>query len=187
MRMFESHADQNIWKGTIFIMNYAAIKKCDIANGEGVRISLFVSGCTHHCKGCFQPETWNFDYGNPFDETTQDELIKALEPDYIAGLTLLGGEPMEPENAKRLLPFVKRVRETYPSKNVWCYSGYLFEELMGREECRKLLELIDVLVDGEFMEEQKNISLQFKGSENQRIIDVTKTLKDGSVVLWNLT
>lgn len=168
-------------------MNYAAIKKCDIANGEGVRISLFVSGCTHHCKGCFQPETWNFDYGNPFDETTEDELIKALEPDYIAGLTLLGGEPMEPENAKRLLPFVKRVRETYPSKNVWFYSGYLFEELMEREESRKLLELIDVLVDGEFVEEQKNISLQFRGSENQRIIDVTKTLKDGSVVLWNLT
>ena len=168
-------------------MNYAAIKKCDIANGEGVRISLFVSGCTHHCKGCFQPEPWHFDYGRPFDETSEDDPTKALEPDYIAGLTLLGGEPMEPENAKRLLPFVKRVRETYPSKNVWCYSGYLFEELMGREECRKLLELIDVLVDGEFMEEQKNISLQFKGSENQRIIDVTKTLKDGSVVLWNLT
>ena len=123
MRMFESHADQNIWKGTIFVMNYAEIKKYDIANGEGVRVSLFVSGCTHHCKGCFQPETWNFDYGNPFDETTEDELIKALEPDYIAGLTLLGGEPMEPANAKRLLPFVKRVRETYPSKNVWCYSG----------------------------------------------------------------
>lgn len=168
-------------------MNYAAIKKCDIANGEGVRVSLFVSGCTHHCKGCFQPETWNFDYGKPFDETTEDELMRALEPDYVAGLTLLGGEPMEPENAKRLLPFVKRIRKTYPSKNVWCYSGYLFEELMEREECRKLLELIDVLVDGEFLEEQKNISLQFRGSENQRIVDVTKALKDGSVVLWNLT
>ena len=107
-------------------MNYAAIKENDIADGPGVRVSLFVSGCTHHCKGCFQPETWNFDYGKLFDETTEDELMKALEPDYKAGLTLLGGEPMESENAKRLLPFVKRVRETYPSKNVWCYSGYLF-------------------------------------------------------------
>ena len=164
-------------------MNYAAIKKYDIADGEGVRVSLFVSGCTHHCKGCFQPETWSFDYGNPFDETVEDEIMKALEPDYIAGLTLLGGEPMESENAKRLYPFVKRVRETYPSKNVWCYSGYLFEELVEREECRRLLELIDVLVDGEFVEEQKNIALQFRGSENQRIIDVRKSLKDGNVVL----
>ena len=164
-------------------MNYAAIKKYDIADGEGVRVSLFVSGCTHHCKGCFQPETWSFDYGNPFDETVEDEIMKALEPDYIAGLTLLGGEPMESENAKRLYPFVKRVRETYPSKNVWCYSGYLFEELVEREECRGLLELIDVLVDGEFVEEQKNIALQFRGSENQRIIDVRKSLKDCNVVL----
>lgn len=168
-------------------MNYAAIKKYDIADGEGVRVSLFVSGCTHHCRGCFQPETWSFDYGKPFDETVEDDIIEALEPDYIAGLTLLGGEPMESENAQRLYPFVKRVREAYPSKNVWCYSGYLFEELMKREECRKLLELVDVLVDGEFVEEQKNISLQFRGSENQRIIDVKKAMKDGSVVLKELT
>lgn len=168
-------------------MNYAAIKKYDIADGEGVRVSLFVSGCTHHCKGCFQPETWSFDYGKPFDEKVEDEIMKALEPDYIAGLTLLGGEPMESENAKRLYPFVKHVRETYPFKNVWCYSGYLFEELVKREECRKLLELIDVLVDGEFVEEQKNIALQFRGSENQRIIDVKKAMEDGSVVLKDLT
>ena len=136
-------------------MNYATIKKCDIADGEGVRVSLFVSGCTHHCKGCFQPETWNFDYGEPFDETVEAEVLKALEPEYIAGITLLGGEPMESENAKRLYPFIKRVCATYPSKNVWCYSGYLFEELVEREECRQLLELVDVLVDGEFVEEKK--------------------------------
>lgn len=164
-------------------MNYAAIKENDIADGPGVRVSLFVSGCTHHCKGCFQPETWNFDYGNPFDETTEDALMKALEPDYKAGLTLLGGEPMESENAKRLLPFVKRVRETYPSKNVWCYSGYLFEELLKRDECLKLLELVDVLVDGEFVEEQKDISLVFRGSANQRIINVPLSLQEGKVVL----
>ena len=168
-------------------MNYATIKKCDIADGEGVRVSLFVSGCTHHCKGCFQPETWNFDYGEPFDETVEDEILRSIEPDYIAGITLLGGEPMEIENAKRLYPFIKRVREIYPSKNVWCYSGYTFEELVEREECRKLLEMVDVLVDGEFVEEQKNISLKFRGSENQRIIDVKKTLKDGNVVLKVLT
>ena len=168
-------------------MNYATIKKCDIADGEGVRVSLFVSGCTHHCKGCFQPETWNFDYGEPFDETVEAEVLKALEPDYIAGLTLLGGEPMESENAKRLYPFIKRVCATYPSKNVWCYSGYLFEELVEREECRQLLEFVDVLVDGEFVEEKKNISLRFRGSENQRIIDVKKTLRENRVVLKELT
>ena len=164
-------------------MNYAAIKENDIADGPGVRVSLFVSGCTHHCKGCFQPETWNFDYGKLFDETTEDELMKALEPDYKARLTLLGGEPMESENAKRLLPFVKRVRETYPSKNVWCYSGYLFEELLKRDECLKLLELVDVLVDGEFVEEQKDISLVFRGSANQRIINVPLSLREEKVVL----
>ncbi len=168
-------------------MNYATIKKCDIADGEGVRVSLFVSGCTHHCKGCFQPETWNFDYGEPFDETVEAEVLKALEPDYIAGITLLGGEPMESENAKRLYPFIKRVCTTYPSKNVWCYSGYLFEELVEREECRQLLEFVDVLVDGEFVEEKKNISLRFRGSENQRIIDVKKTLRENRVVLKELT
>lgn len=164
-------------------MNYAAIKENDIADGPGVRVSLFVSGCTHHCRGCFQPETWSFDYGSPFDETTEAELMKALAPAYKAGLTLLGGEPMESENAKRLYPFVKRVRETYPSKNVWCYSGYLFEELIEREECRRLLELIDVLVDGEFVEEQKDISLVFRGSANQRVIDVPLSLREGKAVL----
>lgn len=167
-------------------MNYAAIKENDIADGPGVRVSLFVSGCTHHCKGCFQPETWNFDYGKHFDEETEDELIRALEPAYKAGLTLLGGEPMESENARSLIPFLRRIREIYPTKNIWCYSGYVYEELMEREECKSLLQMIDVLVDGEFIEEQKDISLAFRGSANQRIIDVKQTMKNGFIVLMDL-
>lgn len=172
-------------------MNYAEIKNYDIANGLGVRVSLFVSGCTHHCKGCFNPMTWDFSYGKPFTEAVQDELLEMLSPAYIDGLTLLGGEPMEPDNQRALLPFVKKVRAQYPDKNIWCYTGYkLDEELLkpSRARCEvtdELLSLIDVLVDGEFIEEQKNISLSFRGSENQRLIDLPQTLSAGRIQLIN--
>ena len=171
-------------------MHYATIKKNDIANGTGVRVSLFVSGCTHHCKNCFNPETWNFNYGTPFTEETENEIIEALKPDYIKGLTLLGGEPFEPENQKSLLPFIKKVKAIYPNKTIWGYSGYTLDgellEKSSRAHCdctRELLENIDILVDGEFKEEFKNLSLKFRGSSNQRIIDVQKSLRDGAVVM----
>ena len=170
-------------------MNYAAIKKCDIANGTGVRTSLFVSGCRHHCKGCFQPETWDFDFGNEFTTDIEDDIIESLKPDYIEGLTLLGGEPFEPENQRVLVKFLKRVREVYPDKSIWCYSGYLFdEELLKDSKARcevtdEMLSYIDVLVDGEFVLEKKNIMLKFRGSENQRIIDVKKSIKTGEIIL----
>ena len=173
-------------------MNYGEIKKCDIANGEGVRVTLFVSGCTHHCEGCFQPETWNFSYGKPFDETTVQELMDSLAPGYVDGLTLLGGEPFEPDNQRALLPLLRRVRAELPAKNIWAYTGYTLEtDLLSpsraRCECTdEMLSLIDVLVDGEFILAQKNISLSFRGSENQRLIDVQKTLAQGSVVWWDL-
>lgn len=169
-------------------MYYGEIKKTDIANGEGVRTALFVSGCTHHCKGCFNRETWDFRYGEEFTEETEEELLSALAPAYIAGLSLLGGEPMEPENQRALLPFLRRVKETYPEKTIWCYTGYLFDKELsgeGRARCEatdEMLSLIDVLVDGEFVQEKKNISLRFRGSENQRIIDVQKSLKEGKTV-----
>jgi len=173
-------------------MNYAAIKKCDIANGTGVRTSLFVSGCRHHCKGCFQPETWDFDFGNEFTSEIEDDIIESLEPDYIEGLTLLGGEPFEPENQRVLVKFLKRVREIYPDKSIWCYSGYLLdEELLKDSKARcevtdEILSYIDVLVDGEFVLEKKNIMLKFRGSENQRIINVKKSLETGEIVLWDV-
>ncbi len=168
-------------------MNYAEIKTCDIANGEGVRVSLFVSGCTHHCKNCFNKETWSFDYGKPFTGETEDYIIKELKPGYIDGLTLLGGEPFEPQNQRALLPFLRRVRELYPNKNIWCYTGYLFDkELLNESRARceatdEMLSLIDVLVDGEFVQELYSITLQFKGSSNQRIIDVKKSLNSKTV------
>ena len=170
-------------------MHYGNIKKFDIADGIGVRVSLFVSGCTHHCKGCFQPETWNFDYGNLFTIDTENEIIDALSPDYIDGLTLLGGEPFEPENQKVLLPFLKKVKEVLPHKTIWAYSGYTFEELSQNSRARceftdEILSMLDVLVDGEFKRELKNISLKFRGSSNQRVIDVQKTLKEGNIVLF---
>ncbi len=171
-------------------MNYCGIKKCDIANGIGVRVTLFVSGCTHHCKGCFQPETWDFDYGEPFTESTEQEILDALAPDYIHGLTLLGGEPFEPENQSVLVEFLKKVKEAYPKKTVWCYTGYLLDEELlfpSRARCEhtdEMLGMIDVLVDGEFVLEKKNISLQFCGSENQRLIDLNKTRESGEIVLW---
>lgn len=167
-------------------MNYGSIKKTDIANGVGVRVSLFVSGCTHHCKECFNPETWNFEYGQPFTKETEAELLKALRPDFVQGLTLLGGEPMEPRNQVVLLPLVEKVKELYPQKNIWCYTGYTFEKDLifgaeSRARCEAtdaLLRYIDVLVDGEFMIEKKDIRLKFRGSSNQRILDVPKSLKE---------
>jgi len=182
---------KELTKNEVIILNYAEIKNYDIANGLGVRVSLFVSGCTHHCKGCFNPMTWDFSYGKAFTEAVQDELLEMLSPSYIDGLTLLGGEPMEPDNQRALLPFVKKVRAQYPDKNIWCYTGYkLDEELLkpSRARCEvtdELLSLIDVLVDGEFIEEQKNISLSFRGSENQRLIDLPQTLSAGRIQLIN--
>ena len=173
-------------------MKYAQLKKRDVANGPGVRVSLFVSGCTHHCKGCFNPETWDFDYGDIFDEKIQDEIISLMEPSYIRGLTVLGGEPMEKPNQKALLPFIEKVRERYPEKDIWFYTGYTFEtDFSGNgtavcEETDKLLSLIDVLVDGEFIEEKKNLRLHFRGSENQRIIDVKQSLLSGKTVLMDI-
>lgn len=173
-------------------MNYGEIKNCDIANGEGVRVSLFVSGCTHHCKNCFNAQTWDFSFGSPFTKETEDSILDLLAPGYINGLSLLGGEPFEPDNQRALLPFLKRVRAAYPDKTIWCYSGYTLEsDLLSESRARcevtdEMLSCIDVLVDGEFIEEQKNISLAFRGSENQRVINVPKTLDSGSLVWYDL-
>ncbi len=170
-------------------MHYGNIKKCDIANGTGIRTVLFVSGCTHHCKGCFQPQTWDFGYGEEYTAETESEIINSLRPSYVHGLTLLGGEPMEPDNQRALMPLLRRIRKELPEKTIWCYSGYTWEELTGESRARcevtdEMISLLDVLVDGEFVEEKKNISLQFRGSENQRLIDVPKTLAKGEVVAW---
>ena len=172
-------------------MNYGEIKKTDIANGLGVRVSLFVSGCTHHCKNCFNPQTWDFNSGSPFDNEVQNKIIEYLSPSHITGLTVLGGEPMEIPNQTALLPFIKKVKEIYPQKNIWFYSGYVFdtEILHGRAHCEvtdELLSLIDVLVDGRFVEEEKNITLKFRGSANQRIIDVKRSLEQGETVIIDL-
>ncbi len=172
-------------------MNYGAIKKFDIADGPGVRVSLFVSGCTHHCRECFQPETWNFDYGQPFTEETEQELFEALDKEYICGLTLLGGEPFEPQNQRVLVPFLRRVKERFPEKSIWSYTGYTLEtDLLSPSRARcevtdEMLSMLDVLVDGEFVLEKKNIRLRFRGSENQRLIDMKKTLATGNTVLWD--
>lgn len=171
-------------------MNYAEIKNIDIANGPGVRVTLFVSGCTHRCEGCFNEVTWDFNYGSPFDKNVEESLLAYLEPDYIAGLTLLGGEPLEYSNWQALLPFVRRVKERYPKKDIWCYTGYRFEEdVLDKfcaqwEEMIEFLSYVDVLVDGKFILAQKDISLQFRGSSNQRIILVQESLKRGGTVLW---
>lgn len=170
-------------------MHYGNIKFNDIANGEGVRTSLFVSGCTHHCKECFNPETWDFNYGNEFTKVVEDKIIDSLKPSHISGLTLLGGEPMEPANQKVLLDFVKKVKQLYPQKTVWCYTGYLLDEELlkpSRAHCpwtKEFLSYIDVLIDGEFKYELKDITLRFKGSSNQRVIDVKESLKQNKVVL----
>ena len=162
-------------------MNYAALKKFDIANGPGVRVSLFVSGCRHHCKNCFNREAWDFDFGRPFTNDTEEEILAELDKDYIKGLSLLGGEPFEPENRAALTQLLKRVREKYPQKTVWCYTGFEFEKLSD-QTAREMLSLIDVLVDGKFVEELKSPDLIFRGSSNQRIIDVKKSLEAGEVI-----
>ena len=172
-------------------MYYGEIKHCDIANGEGVRVTLFVSGCTNRCKNCFQPQTWAFDYGQPFMAETEEVLLDLLSPDYINGLTLLGGEPFEPANQRALLPLLRRTRNELPGKTIWCYSGYTLDgELWqpSRARCEatdEMLSLLDVLVDGEFVAAQKDLSLRFRGSANQRIIDVPKSLAAQQVVLWD--
>lgn len=172
-------------------MYYGEIKNCDIANGIGVRVTLFVSGCTNHCEHCFQPQTWAFDYGQPFTEQTEQTLLSMLEPSYINGLTLLGGEPFEPTNQRALLPFLQRVRAHYPDKTIWAYSGFTLEQLRQEgsyahcEATEPLLALVDVLVDGRFVQAQKDISLRFRGSRNQRLIDMKQTLACGQVVLWD--
>lgn len=171
-------------------MNYGNIKKYDIADGEGVRVTLFVSGCRNYCKNCFQPETWNFDYGNPYTSQTEQEIIDALKKPYIKGLTLLGGEPFEPENQRVLVTLLRRIKKELPDKNIWSYTGYVLDQDIlegGRKHCEvtnEMLSMIDVLVDGPFMEEKKNISLKFRGSENQRVIDLKKSLVQQEVILY---
>ena len=165
-------------------MNYAAIKKTDIANGPGVRVSLFVSGCRRHCKGCFNSETWDFNYGNLFGKSTMNEILEALDKEYIEGFSILGGEPFENENKETVYNVIRTVKEKFPQKTIWCYSGFCFEELA--ESSRNILELIDVLVDGPFVEEKKNLRLKFRGSENQRIIDVKKSLEKGETVEFEI-
>ena len=168
-------------------MNYATIKNCDIANGPGVRVSLFVSGCTHRCPGCFNEVAWDFDYGQPFTQETIDTILNMLKPDYIQGLTLLGGEPFEPQNQRTLVELLRQIRKNYPGKSIWAFSGYLFEKdiLSGRlGDTAEYLSYLDVLVDGPFIEAKKNLSLRFRGSENQRLIDVPASLRKGETVLW---
>ena len=171
-------------------MNYATIKPFDVANGPGVRVSLFVSGCTHRCKGCFNEEAWDFNYGEEFTEKQEKEILEAMKPAYIKGFSLLGGEPFEPRNQAVLAPFLDKIKKEYPDKDIWCYSGYDFEnDLLTGRLCDfsitdRMLSQIDILVDGKFVEELKNLKLRFKGSENQRIIDLKKTLKEKETILW---
>lgn len=170
-------------------MYYGEIKKCDIANGIGTRVSLFVSGCRNRCKNCFNEATWDFCYGQEFTADTEESILKMLEPEYIHGLTVLGGEPFEPENQKELLPFLEKVRNAYPDKTIWMFSGFTLEELQGASRAKteyteKILKLIDVLVDGRYDEAKRNISLKFRGSENQRLINMPETLKSAKIVLW---
>lgn len=171
-------------------MNYATIKPFDVANGPGVRVSLFVSGCTHRCKGCFNEEAWDFNYGEEFTEKQEKEILEAMKPAYIKGFSLLGGEPFEPRNQAVLAPFLEKIKKEYPDKDIWCYSGYDFEKdlLTGRlcdfSITDRMLSQIDILVDGKFVEELKNLKLRFKGSENQRIIDVKKSREENRVILW---
>ena len=172
-------------------MNYATIKNCDIANGPGVRVSLFVSGCTHRCKGCFNEIAWDFAYGEPFTQQTIDTILSMLAPDYVKGITLLGGEPFEPENQPALVDLLRQIKEKYPQKSIWAFSGYLFDRdvLAGKlgpwEITEEFIGYLDVLVDGPFILEKKDLSLRFRGSSNQRIIDVPASLKKGEIVLWN--
>jgi len=171
-------------------MYYGEIKNCDVADGEGVRVTLFVSGCTNRCEGCFQPQTWDFTFGKPFTRETENDILRLLVPNYINGLTLLGGEPFEPENQRVLLPFVKRVKEAYPNKTVWAFTGFTYEQLTDEgnpkhcEATDELLSLLDVLVDGPFVLAQRDLTLRFRGSRNQRLLDLPATLAAGKPVLW---
>ena len=171
-------------------MNYASIKNCDIANGPGVRVSLFVSGCTHRCKGCFNEVAWDFNYGQPFTQQTIDQILEMMKPGYIKGITLLGGEPFEPQNQPALVNLLRQIKSVYPDKTVWAFSGYLFDKdiLPGRlgdpAVTQEVIRYIDVLVDGPFVLEKKNLSLRFRGSTNQRIIHVPSSLETGQIVLW---
>lgn len=171
-------------------MNYATIKPRDIANGPGVRVSLFVSGCTHRCPGCFNEVAWDFDYGTPFTQETIDSILAMLKPDYVKGLTLLGGEPFEPQNQQPIVQLLRQIKDMYPKKSIWAFSGYLFDKdiltwkLGPKEITEEYLSYLDVLVDGPFILAKKNLSLRFRGSENQRIIDVKESLRTGEIVLW---
>lgn len=195
-------------------MYYGSLKKNDVANGPGVRVNLFVSGCTHHCKNCFNEETWNFQFGDLYTDAITDEILEAMAPTYVAGITFLGGEPMEIANRKEVLKIAERIHQLYPYKTIWCYSGYLTEELLASagmwsadrvpslqdvprnknidcsspvadaEDLSKLLSLIDVLVDGEFVDEKRNLMLKFRGSENQRLVDLKRTIAEEKIVLW---
>ena len=172
------------------MMNFGEVKYCDIANGEGVRTSLFVSGCTHRCPGCFQPQTWDFSFGRPFTREAADAIVESLAPAYVDGLTVLGGEPMEPANQRALLPFLERVKAECPGKTVWMFSGDAYEELVRDGSPRRteatdaLLACVDVLVDGAYDEALHDVSLRFRGSSNQRVIDLATTRAAGHVVLW---
>ena len=171
-------------------MNYAELKTYDIANGPGIRLSLFVSGCNHRCPGCFNEQAWDFNYGKEFTQETIDYIIDALSFGAYAGVTFLGGEPLEIENQRGLLPLARKIKEVYPNKTIWCFTGYVFEkDILNRmlpkwKYTKKMLEQIDYLVDGPFVEAKKDITLRFRGSSNQRIIDVKKSLETGEVVLW---
>ena len=172
-------------------MHFGEIKNCDIANGNGVRVTLFVSGCTNRCKNCFQPQTWDFNFGEEFDKSVEERILKMLEPDYIDGFTVLGGEPFEPSNQKALYPFLKRFKEKMPDKSLWIFSGFTLDELMldgFRARCEytdKILELTDVLVDGRYEDSLRDISLRFRGSSNQRLIDMNKTREKNEIVIWD--
>lgn len=172
-------------------MYYGEIKNCDIANGIGVRVTLFVSGCTNRCPGCFQPETWDFHYGQPFTTETEEKLLEMLSPSFINGLTLLGGDPFEPDNQRSLVPFLRRVRERYPKKTVWAFTGFVYEDLLREgshprcEATDELLGMVDVLVDGPFVEAKHEVGLRFRGSTNQRLIDMNETRRQGRIVLWD--
>ena len=172
-------------------MNYAALKPFDVANGPGVRVSLFVSGCTHRCKGCFNKEAWDFSYGEPYTEKETEKILEALKPEYIKGFSLLGGEPFEKENQKVLCEVLEKIKAAYPEKTVWCYTGYSYDtDLLKGKICdfsitKRMLDCIDILVDGKFIEEEKDLSLRFKGSRNQRIIDVKASLKEGRIIRWS--
>lgn len=171
-------------------MHYGTIKQSDIANGEGIRTTLFVSGCSHHCKGCFQPETWDFSYGAEFDEAAQQVILESLEPHYVDGLTILGGEPMEPENQAVLAPFLERVHRQFPQKNIWLFTGDVYEDLIDdsyprrSEDTQRILDVIDVMVDGRYDENLAQRVLRFRGSSNQRIIDMKATRESGEVTFW---